>query len=39
MDFSIMSFDHYVFRIINGLAGTKTLDYLARHEEQATATW
>lgn len=30
----LTSLDHYVFHIINGLAGTKILDYLARYEEQ-----
>ena len=30
----VTGLDHYVFRIINGLAGTKILDYLARYEEQ-----
>jgi membrane-associated phospholipid phosphatase len=30
----LVSLDHYVFQLINGFAGTKTLDYLARYEEQ-----
>jgi membrane-associated phospholipid phosphatase len=30
----VMNLDHYFFQIINGFAGTRTLDYLSRYEEQ-----
>src|ERR1700746_3031743 len=30
----VMDLDHYFFQIINGFAGTRTLDYLSRYEEQ-----